>query len=156
MKSGPRILTHFGVGRASFYLFYLSIFIYFYLFLFISIDFYWFPWFLRFPRIFYISIIFSEFAERWLLPHFQNRSDLKMPTGRGNLRTESFHFFFKGCSESIFPSQWSKFLRFCDEKSHFLDFRKFCNFWKPRVDIFQIFGVRHKDFKAFWSPAQGF
>ena len=85
-----------------------------------------------------------------------------MPTGQGNLRTEPFLFFWWMSSESIFPSQWSKFSRFCDEKNHiFWIFVDFCNFWKPRADIFKNlepgqrilmhFGARPKDFNAFWS-----
>ena len=156
-------------SRPGFILFVL--FVYFYLFTFISIDFHWFPWFPRFPRIF-ISYYyyFPEFANRRLLPHFQNRSDSKMPTGRGNLRTESFHFFFKGSSESIFPSQWSNSGRSCDENNNFFwIFVNFAIFGSPEPTFSRIswisesgrrilirFGARPKDFNTFWSPAEGF
>ena len=156
MEPGQRILIHFGVGWASFHLFYLSNFIYFYLFSLIFIDF---LNFLDFHVFYILLLFFPSLPKRRLVPHFQNRSDSKMPTRRGNLRTEPFHFFSKGVQNRSFHPSDRNFYDFVTKKSHFFIFVDFCNFWKPRADIFQNFvdfGVRPKDFNTFWSPAKGF
>ena len=156
MEPGQRILIHFGVGWASFHLFYLSNFIYFYLFSLIFIDF---LNFLDFHVFYILLLFFPSLPKRRLVPHFQNRSDSKMPTRRGNLRTEPFHFFSKGVQNRSFHPSDRNFYDFVTKNHIFWIFVDFCNFWKPRADIFQNFvdfGVRPKDFNTFWSPAKGF
>ena len=156
MKSGPRILKHFGVGRAWFSLFYLSIFIYFYLFPLVFIDF---LNFLDF-HVFFISLLFFRVCRKMIAPPLPKQVGFKNANRTRKLENRIVSFFFKGSSESIFPSLWSNSGRSEDEKNHiFWIFVNFANFRKPRADIFKNsmdFGVRPKDFKAFWNPAEGF
>ena len=146
MEPGQRILIHFGVGWASFHLFYLSNFIYFYLFSLIFIDF---LNFLDFHVFYILLLFFPSLPKRRLVPHFQNRSDSKMPTRRGNLRTEPFHFFSKGVQNRSFHPSDRNFYDFVTKKSHFLDFRRFLQFLEAPSRHFP-------EFRGFWGPAKGF
>ena len=119
-------------------------------------------------HVFFIFLLFSPSVpkEAWS-PTSKTGPIQKCQPDEETWEQNRFFFFWWMSSESIFPSQWSKFSRFCDEKNHiFWISVDFCNFWKPRADIFKNlepsqrilihFGARPKDFNAFWSPAEGF
>ena len=115
MKPGRRILMHFGVGRASFYLFYLSIFIYFYLFPLIFIDF---LNFLDSQVFFSYFYYFVRVCQKKIGPPLPKQVRFKNANRTRKLENRIVSFFFKGSWEPIFPSQWSNFSRFCDRKNH--------------------------------------
>ena len=153
-----------GLHFICFICLFLFIFIYFHWFLLIFIDF---LNFLDF-HVFFIFLLFCPNLpkEDWSLTSKPGPIQKCQPDEE-TWEQNRFFFFWWMSSESIFPSQWSKFSRFCDEKNHiFWIFVDFCNFWKPRADIFKNlepgqrilihFGARPKDFNAFWSPAEGF
>ena len=134
------------------------------LFLFIIIyliEFYCFLWFPRFLSVLYTFIVFFEVVpKKKLAPPLPKQVRFKNANRTRKLENRIVSFFFKGCSESIFPSQWSNSGRSDDEKNHiFWIFVDFAIFGSPRADISKNsmdFGARPKDFKAFWSPAKGF
>ena len=111
---------HFGVGRASFYLFYLSIFIYFYLFPLIFIDF---LEFFDFSRIFYIPIVFSRVVWEKIAPPLPKHVGFKNANRTRKLENRTVSFFLVNEFRidlsipviKIFTILWRK-------KSHFLDF----------------------------------
>ena len=130
------------------------------LFLFIFI---YFHWFLLISLISSISTYFLCFCyffrvcRKMIAPPLPKQVGFKNANRTRKLENRIVSFFFsKGVQNRSFHSSGRIFYDSVTKKLHFFDFRNFCNFWKPRVDIFQNFGVRHKDFKAFWSPAQGF
>ena len=130
------------------------------LFLFIFI---YFHWFLLISLISSISTYFTYCyyfsracqKEDWS-PTYKTGPIQKCQPDEETWEQNRFIFFSKGVENRSFHPSDRNFYDFVTKKITFFDFRKFCNFWKPRVDIFQNFGVWHKDFKAFWSPAQGF
>ena len=139
-----------GLGFLCFICLFLFIFIYFHWFLLISLI-------SSISTYFLYFYYFFRVCRKMIAPPLPKQVGFKNANRTRKLENRIVSFFFQREFRTDLSIPVSEFFTILwRKKSHFLDFRKFRNFWKPRADIFQNFGVRPKDFKAFWSPAQGF
>ena len=131
-----------GLGFLCFICLFLFIFIYFHWFLLISLI-------SSISTYFLCFCYFFRVCREMIAPSLPKQVGFKNPNRTRKLENRIVSFVFKGSSESIFPFQWSNFLRFCDEKITFFGFRRFLQFLEAPSRHFP-------EFRWFWGPAKGF
>ena len=165
MKSGPRILKHFGVGRASFYLFYLFIFIYFHLFYWILLP----SLISSIPKCFSYFYCFFRVCRKMIAPPLPKQVGFKNANRTRKLENRIVSFFFQREFRIDLSIPVIEFCTILWRKNHiFWIFVNFAIFGSPEPTFSRIlesgprilesgprilkhFEVRPKDFKAFWS-----